>query len=151
MKVKLLKDTAFRKAGEILDVDSGSAARMVESGKAELVEGDDVVSTARAAERRGNVSTVQVADADPYPGDVAPQEDAAGTDDPAPAAQPQPQSIESAQTVDRDKQVQAIVDQSKKSDLVAAAVQNLGMSQADAAKKSERELAELLVDKMRSQ
>ncbi|AHJ86298.1 hypothetical protein 32HC_20 [Mycobacterium phage 32HC] len=66
MKVILTKPIRSRQAGEVLDVDSGSAKNMVEKRKvAQYFDPDKHKQTAeRTAPRRGNVNTTQVVEAD---------------------------------------------------------------------------------------
>lgn len=62
--VKLLKDTTFRKAGEVIDVDDASAAKLVKNGKAVVARSREDATAERVAGRRGNVGVYQVAEAD---------------------------------------------------------------------------------------
>lgn len=64
--VKLLKDKGNRRAGEILQMDSGSAASLVKRGYAEAVDPNAAAApeAAREAPRRGGVIVTQVVEAD---------------------------------------------------------------------------------------
>ncbi|GAS94428.1 uncharacterized protein RMCC_1394 [Mycolicibacterium canariasense] len=60
--VKLNQQVGNRQEGEVIRVDDGSAASLVEKGVGEIVDSRD--GATRTAARRGNVAVVQVADAD---------------------------------------------------------------------------------------
>lgn len=64
--VKLLKDKGNRRKGEILQMDSASAASLVKRKLAELVDPNAAASAAadRKAPRRGGVIVTQVVEAD---------------------------------------------------------------------------------------
>ncbi|MCV7255685.1 hypothetical protein H7J86_26320 [Mycobacterium hackensackense] len=62
--MKLNKQVNNRQAGEIIRVDDGSAASLVEKEVGEIVESRDEAEVLRSAARRGNVIVQQVADAD---------------------------------------------------------------------------------------
>ncbi|OCB56126.1 hypothetical protein A5722_14605 [Mycobacterium vulneris] len=82
--VKLIKPVGVRQPGEVLELDSASAAALVKRGDAkEFDPASDKATAERTAPPRGNVTAVAVVDAD-IPSAPAADEKPAGAEESAP-------------------------------------------------------------------
>lgn len=91
--VKLTKPVGVRQPGEVLELDSASAAALVERGDAKAFDpSSDKVEAERNAPPRGNVTAVAVIDAD-IPVVPAVAEKPADEPEPTPAGEPNAESL----------------------------------------------------------
>lgn len=93
--VKLIKPVGVRQPGEVLELDSASAAALVKRGDAkEFDPASDKATAERTAPPRGNVTAVAVVDADiPAAPAVADEKPAADEPDQAPVTEPSAESL----------------------------------------------------------
>lgn len=93
--VKLTKPVGVRQPGEVLELDSASAAALVKRGDATAFDpATDKATAERTAPPRGNVTAVAVVDADiPAAPPVADEKPTTDEPDQAPVAEPNAESL----------------------------------------------------------